>query len=83
MMETQSPFKVAMPYGDVVSTCVGVVAHWVLFTKKLRNCETQWLTLGPQIQTMAYLIQRGYELVCCTVGIFRRPHCLAIILRQC
>jgi hypothetical protein len=47
MMETQSPFKVAMPYGDVVSTCVGVVAHCVLLTRKLRNCEMRCSTLNP------------------------------------
>jgi len=37
MMDTTSSFHVAMPYVDVVSTCIGVVAHCVFLTKKLRN----------------------------------------------
>jgi hypothetical protein len=41
MMETTSAFHVAMPYGDVVSISIGVVAHCVLLTKKLRNYETR------------------------------------------
>jgi hypothetical protein len=47
MMDTTSPFSVAMPYCDVVSTCVGEVAHCVLLTKKLRNCEARYSILRP------------------------------------
>jgi hypothetical protein len=41
MMDTTSPFNVAMPYCDVVRTCVCEVTHCVLLTKKLRNCEAR------------------------------------------